>query len=930
MRPIRPHNLLAACLSLVAILTTAAHASPPPTPDFNTDIRPILERSCYSCHGPEKHKAGLRLDVRSSAMRGGESGPALVPGQSARSLLMKLIRGQDADRVMPAKGDALTAGQIATLGIWIDAGAPWPDDGVQVADRRDWWSLKPIARPQPPAVAKSSWATNDLDRFILARLDREHLAPRRQADRRTLIRRVTFDLIGLPPTPAEVHAFLNDPSPDAYEKVVDRLLASPRFGERWARHWLDVVRYADSHGFEMNQPRPTAWPYRDWVIAAFNDDMPYDQFVRAQIAGDAIGVHAATGFLVAGPWDQVKSPDPALTAQQRADELHDMVSVTSGAFLGLTVGCARCHDHKFDPVSQVDYYRMVAIFAGVKHGERALPLTDDTKRELAAARQRLTAVEAELSRFVVLPAPDASNLKPAVTFTQNEERFDPTDARFVRFTISGTSNAIEPCIDELEIFTAGAEPRNVALDSTGAVATASGTYAGNPSHKLEHLNDGRYGNSRSWISNERGKGWIQIELKATQRIDRIVWGRDREGKFRDRLPTQYVIEVATDSAGRWRQVAASTQRLPFTGATAPQYQAKSTEDRAQLARLLAEQKSLKETIARLATGQMIYAGQFEQPLPTHRLNRGEAMSPRETVTPGGLTTVLPGLDLPADAPEQSRRLALAKWLTEPANPLPARVIVNRLWQHHFGRGLLATPSDFGHMGGQPTHPELLDFLASELIRSGWHMKSIHRLIVLSSTYRQSSDSDPAARQVDQDDALLWRYPPQRLEAEPLRDSILSVSGKLDLTMGGPGFDFFKPNINYVRVYEPKEDFGPPEFRRMIYAQKPRLQSDGVFGAFDCPDAGQTTPRRASSTTPLQALNLLNSRFILQQSQFFADRLQHDSPDDVSAQISLAFQLAFARDVTDSERAAATKLVHDHGLAAFCRALFNASEVLYVQ
>jgi cytochrome c553 len=928
MRSLHGHKLLVLCVSIVMIAAENAQASLP-TPDFAKDIRPILQKSCYSCHGAEKQKASLRLDVRAPAMRGGESGVAFVPGKSSQSLLIKLTRGDDPDRIMPAKGDRLTPAQIATLAAWIDAGATWPDDGVQVTDRRDWWSLKPVARPQPPTVANPSWPINDIDRFILARLEHEHLAPRREADRRTLIRRVTFDLVGLPPTPVEVEAFVADPSPTAYEKVVDRLLASPRFGERWARHWLDVVRYADSHGFEMNQPRPTAWPYRDWVIRAFNDDMPYDQFVREQIAGDASGENAATGFLVAGPWDQVKSPDPALTAQQRADELHDMVAVTSTAFLGLTVGCARCHDHKFDPISQVDYYRMVAIFAGVKHGERALPLTENAKRELAAAREQLAAVETKLSRFIA-PAPDASNLKPAVTFTQNDECFEPTDARFVRFTISATSNAIEPCIDELEIFTAAREPRNVALASEGAVATASGTYAGNPSHTLEHLNDGRYGNSRSWISDERGKGWVEIELKETRRIDRIVWGRDREGKYRDRLPTQYVIEVATDSAGPWRQVAASTQRLPFIGATAPQYEAKSGEDRAELTRLLAEQKSLKQTTARLGTGQMIYAGQFEQPPPTHRLNRGEAMSPKEIVSPGGLATILPGLDLSANAPEQSRRIALAKWLTDPANPLPARVIVNRLWQHHFGRGLLATPSDFGHMGGQPTHPELLDFLACELIRNGGRMKSIHRLIVLSSTYRQSSDSDPAARQVDQDDALLWRYPPQRLEAEPLRDSILAVSGKLDLTMGGPGFDFFKPNTNYVRIYEPKEDFGPPEFRRMIYAQKPRLQSDGVFGAFDCPDAGQTTPRRASSTTPLQALNLLNSSFMLQQSQFLADRLRHDAGNDVSAQINLAFQLAFARDVTDGERAAAIKLIGAHGLPAFCRALFNASEFLYVQ
>ncbi|MDB5321142.1 MAG: Planctomycete cytochrome [Phycisphaerales bacterium] len=922
MKLVRP-GIFAACLFIVAATSAPIAAAV----DYSRDVRPILEKSCYSCHGPDKQKAELRLDVRSLAMKGGESGAAIVPSKSSESLLIKLVRGEDADRVMPAKGARLSEAQIAILREWIDSGAAWPDDGVRVADKRDHWSLKPVVRVEPPAVSNRAWERNAIDRFILARLEKEHLAPRREADRRTLIRRVSFDLIGLPPTPEEVEAFMTDRSVDAYEKVVDRLLASPRFGERWARHWLDVVRYGDSHGFEMNQPRPNAWPYRDWVIRALNEDMPYDQFVREQIAGDALGADAATGFLVAGPWDQVKSPDPALTAQQRADELHDMVAVTGSAFLGLTVGCARCHDHKFDPISQVDYYRMVALFAGVRHGERALPLTDESKRELAASREKLAAVEGKLTPFIV-----NNRLGLTVTFTENEERFAAVQARFVRFTISATSNAIEPCIDELEIYTAEEKPRNAALASAGGIATASGTYAGNPSHKLEHLNDGRYGNSQSWISNQRGKGWVQIELAATARIDRIVWGRDREGKYRDRLPTSYAIEVATDAAGPWRQVAGSEARRPFAGGAAegPRYAAESAGDREELARLLTEQKSLKETVQRLGEGAKIYAGQFEQPGATHRLNRGEALSPKEAVTPGGLAAVLPGLDLPADAPERERRVALAKWLTNPANPLTARVIVNRLWQHHFGRGLVATPSDFGHMGGTPTHPELLDWLASELAQGGWRMKAIHRLIVCSAAYRQSSDSDPTARAADGDASLLWRFPPQRLQAESIRDSILAVSGKLDLTAGGPGFDFFKPNTNYVRVYEPKEDFSPAEFRRMIYAQKPRLQADGVFGAFDCPDAGQTQPRRASSTTPLQAMNLLNSRFVLQQSEFLAERLRRDAGEDAAAQVGLAFRLAFAREVTEREREAAVVLIRGHGLAAFCRAVFNANEFLYVQ
>jgi hypothetical protein len=899
-------------------------------PDFARDVRPILQTACDSCHGREKQKAELRLDVRALAMKGGESGPAIRPGKSAESLLFKLIRGDDPDRVMPAKGERLTPAQVATIREWIDAGAPWPDDGVKVADQRDLWSLKPVVRVEPPAVADAARVRNAVDRFIVARLDQERLAPRPEADRRTLIRRVTFDLIGLPPTPAEIESFLADESPEAYERVVDRLLASPRFGERWGRHWLDVVRYADSNGFEMNQPRPTAWPYRDWVIRAINEDLPYDEFVRAQIAGDAGTTSAAaTGFLVAGPWDQVKSPDPGLTAQQRADELHDMVSLTGSAFLGLTVGCARCHDHKFDPISQVDYYRMTAVFAGVKHGERAVPLSPAAEGELAAAREGIAAVEAKLARFVVRDDA-AAGLGPAVVFTKNEERFAPVGARAIRFTVLATNNGIEPCIDELEVYGAGERPRNVAMGA-GVNLASSGDYVGNPKHALTHLNDGRYGNNWSWISNTAGKGWVSVELPAAVTIDRVVWGRDREGQFKDRLPTNYRIEVAASANGPWLTVASSDDRKAFSGkaAAGPRYAAATPAERAELARLQAEKGSLEEKAARVAGGAKVYAGQFEQPGPTHRLHRGEALARREAVAPGALAAIAPPLDLKADAPERARRAALARWVTGAGNPLTPRVFVNRLWQHHFGRGIVSTPSDFGHMGGRPSHPELLDYLASELVRGGWRAKPIHRLIVTSAAYRQASTSDPAAMSVDGDAALLWRYPPRRLEAEAVRDSILAVSGRLELTAGGPGFDFFKPNSNYVRVYEPKEEFGPAEFRRMVYAQKPRMQADGVFAAFDCPDAGQTQPRRPVSTTPLQALNLLNSEFVLQQSAALAERLKREAGADAGAQVKLAFVLAFGREPSEGERAAAVALIGRHGLPAFCRAIFNANEFLYV-
>jgi mono/diheme cytochrome c family protein len=375
-----------------ALIPQATGALPEPAPravEFARDIEPIFARHCIGCHGPEKQKSDYRLDDRARALKGGESEEAaILPGRSAESPLIQFVAGLDADVVMPPKNSdkpRLTPEQISLLRAWIDQGAVWPEDASKT--RAQHWSFKPITRPNPPQATGP--VVNSIDRFILARLAPAGLGLSREADRRTLIRRVSFDLIGLPPTPEEVTAFTSDPAPGAYEKLVNRLLDSPRYGERWARHWLDVVRFAESDGFETNQPRSNAWRYRDYVIRAFNDDKPYDQFIREQLAGDAFGADEATGFLVAGPFDRVKSPDPTLTANQRADELQDMVSAVGSTFLGLTVNCARCHNHKFDPISQVDYYSMVACVSGVQHGDRQLRGTDDEGRRRKAEALRL-------------------------------------------------------------------------------------------------------------------------------------------------------------------------------------------------------------------------------------------------------------------------------------------------------------------------------------------------------------------------------------------------------------------------------------------------------------------------------------------------------------------------------------------------------------
>jgi hypothetical protein len=800
------------------------------------------------------------------------------------------------------------------------------------------WAYRPIRRLPLPAVKRTEWPRNPIDFFILARLEKEELAPAPEADRVMLVRRLKFDLLGLPPSPEEVLDFLQDARPDAYERLVDRYLASPQFGERWARHWLDVVRFAESNGFETNLPRPNAWRYRYWVIRSFNEDKPYDQFVREQIAGDLLGADEATGFLVGGAWDAVKSPDPVLTAQQRADELHDMIATTGTAFLGLTVGCARCHDHKFDPVSQKDYYSLKAIFSGVQHGDRPLTNQPDAvgRRKLAAQfRREIEKLDRDLAALEPLADPTcATPRRMPVNPRKNVERFAPVRAKFVRFTTLATNN-LEPCIDELETFTSESQARNVGLASAGTKVTSSGNFPG-PPHKLEYLNDGQYGNSRSWISNETGKGWVQIEFAHPVEIDRIVWGRDREGNYQDRLSIRYKIEIALE-LDHWKVVASSDDRLAFGSAAPAEPTGLSASERTRYRELQARRADLEKQLREAEQIPAAYAGKFTAPEPVRLLNRGDPMQPKEPIPPGMLSAVAPIWSVPETAADSERRLELAKWITDPRNPLTHRVIVNRLWQYHFGIGLVDTPSDFGRNGSKPSHPELLDWLADFGFNNpadlAGNLKRIHRLIVTSASYRQSSvhpNSESRCPKSDQDNRFLWRFPPRRLEAEIIRDSILSVSGKLNLRMCGPGFDLFEPNSNYVKVYEPKKEFGPAEFRRMIYWSKPRMQLDDTFGVFDCPDAGQIAPRRNRSTTPLQALNLLNSPFVLQQADFFAERLRREAGDDLATQVRRGFQLAFQREPTTVEENRAHSLAREHGLAALTRALLNANEFLYVE
>ena len=884
--------------------------------DFDEDIRPILEANCYRCHGEKKQKSKLRLDSPANIRKGGESGePSFVAGKRAGSFLYKLVSRVDPDEAMPPKEkDALSKEEVERIGLWIDQGAKMPGDGEAVALTTDHWSFRPVPK---------EFRYGRVDGFLGEALKARGLGFSPRGDRRTLIRRLYLVMLGLPPTPEEVELFVRDKSPHAWAVLVERVLASPHYGERMARHWLDIIRFAESNGFETNRERPSAWHFRDYIIESFNGDKPYDQFVQEHIAGDALGADIGTGFLVAGPYDVVKSPDVSLTLMQRQDELADMINTTGTAFLGLTLGCARCHNHKFDPVTQRDYYSMQAIFAGVGFGERAIKVRADQnlKEKVAKLRVSLAATEAELGKLRGLAAKakgSPSAKRSPVKARGNVESFPTTTAKFVRFTINRSSSS-EPCIDELQVFSPGGE--NVAL---GGVASSSGTLPGYPIHKLEHINDGKFGNGRSWISNEKGKGWVQIEFAKVREVNRIEWARDREGRFADRVAIDYRIELSSDGKS-WIPAAQSGDREPFGGKAGPNaFVAKLPGKQAARARaLLSELKTIRAHIATIEQGAKGWVANFSQPGATHRLYRGDPMAKREEVPPDALG-VISSLNLAMDAPERERRVALAKWIASPDNPLTARVAVNRWWQFVFGTGLVDTPSDFGKNGTLPTHPELLDWLAGEFVANGWSVKEMMRMLLNSAAFQQSSRPNVNAARVDADGRYLWRFPPRRLEAEAIRDSILLAAGTLDRRMGGPGFHLFEVDRENVVHYHAKEETGPAEWRRMIYLYKIRQEQDAVFGVFDCPDGNQVIPKRSRSTTPLQALNLLNSHFTMQQAEKLAARVGEGEKG-----IRKVYEILYGRAGTAAEVADAVSFAAEHGLVAFCRAMLNTNEFLFV-
>ncbi len=757
---------------------------------FTREVQPILSESCHKCHShsSDKIKGNLVVDSLAGLLKGGETGPAIVPGNVEKSLLIKAIRYGDEDLQMPPKGKKLAPAQIAVLEKWVAMGAPWPGQdpakaiavrGKFSAEDRQWWAFQPLKEPAVPEVADHGWCQTSIDRFIFKKLEAEGLQPSPEAERHALLRRVYFDLWGLPPSPQEVEAFVSDQSTAAYEHLIDRLLESPRYGERWARHWLDLARYAESDGYRIDDYRPNTWPYRDYVIQAFNEDKPYDRFVQEQLAGDELEpgnprMYVANSFLRLGIYEYNNRD----VRQQWTTILNDLTDVAGDLFLGLGMQCARCHDHKFDPILQKDYYRLQAFFAS------SLPRQD----LVLASTNELAEYKRQLAKWEQMTA-------------SIRERIDELAKPYFE---KATEAAIAKFPEDVQELIRKPVPERTPFE-----------------HQLAEL------------------AYRQVTLEQ-ERLDARIKGADKE------------------------KLAGLRKELARFDASKP--------------------KPLERAFTVTDVG--------PTPPPVFIPKRT-----KEAIEPGYPTILHEGpatITRPLKAPDSTgRRLELARWLTQPDNPLSTRVIVNRIWQYHFGRGLVATSSDFGRLGEKPANPELLDWLATRFVQDGWSFKKMHRLILLSAAYRQSALTSPsdAARLKDPENRWLWRMNIRRLDGEQVRDSMLAASGELDPSAGGPAVDGSKP-------------------RRSIYTRVLRNTHDPLLDVFDAPEGFASTSLRNVTTTPTQALFLFNSQYTLARARALAARLRRVSSGDDAQQIRQAYGLVLSRDPTGDELEAARRFLSE--------------------
>jgi hypothetical protein len=1015
--PRRKFQILSA-LAWVAIFV-AAVSSRARGDDFDTAVAPLFARRCLDCHNASAKKGGLDLSTAKTALAGGDSGPAVDPGKIEESLLWERVSKHE----MPPK-KPLSDAEQQVLKNWITSGAKWGTDPIDPfkfsSENRagyDWWSLLPVKRPAIPVVADPTWERNPIDRFVAAGLAARGLKTSSPADKRVMIRRLSFDLLGLPPEPDDVEAFVADPSPDAYRQLVDRYLDSPHYGERWGRHWLDIVRFGESQGFERDKLRPNSWPYRDWVISALNDDLPYDEFVRLQLAGDILRPHdprgtIATGFLVAAPWDEVgqTQQSAAMKAVVRQDEIEDLLAATGQTFLGLTINCARCHDHKFDPITQTEYYRLAATLAGSRHGERESLSGAPPGPDLVAIRDKLAQSEQQLrtemtriddpARQKILAARTAAPA-PAVALPPPVARWEfegdlkdsignlhgtaQGNARVAggQLLLDGKDSFVETPPLPTEI---GAKTLAVWLTLANLEQRGGGAMTiQSPSGAIFDSIVFGERDAGQWMAGSNGfTRWqsfaAAVEKEATREVVQIaiVFGSDQtitayRNGHRYGMPymasSKAIFEAgrsqilfglrhsppggdrflagAIDRAMLFDKALDADQVAALAGVksdlvTEAQILASLSRDEYTRRRSLQFELSHIAMEKRLVSGVRTYAISPAAPEATYVLARGNPGQKQELVGPGAirsLSGMTADLGLAADAPDGPRRQRLAEWITDIHNPLTPRVIVNRLWHYHFGAGIVETPNDFGFNGGRPSHSELLDWLAAELIAPTepaagtkpvpWSLKHLHRLIATSATYCQSSASNPRAAQVDAGNRLLWRHTPQRLEAEALRDAMLVVAGEFNPQMGGPGFQDFRTFTFNSQFYEPIDPVGYEFNRRTVYRTWVRSGRNEFLDVFDCPDPSTAAPRRAVTTTPLQALALLNNSFTFRMADRLAARVEREAAENLDARIAYLYRLAYNRTPATDEVGAAKEHVAAHGLAALCRVIFNSNEFLYI-
>jgi hypothetical protein len=990
--------IVALALATLIVPATVAFASGGDDQLFREKVATVFERRCIHCHGAASPKGNLSLTTYAGVLKGGDSGPVIVAAKPDESTLVEMISG---DRpAMPHKEKPLSKEEVASIRRWIETGASWPV-GLTLTDRRfenqNWWAFEPLATPKPPST-RSPWVRTPIDAFILATLREHGLEPSPEADRRTLIRRLSFDLTGLPPSPEELERFLNDRAQNAYESLVDRLLASPHYGERWGRHWLDVAHYGDTHGYDKDKRRNNAWPYRDYVIRAFNADIPYGCFIREQIAGDVLAPGEpssviATGFIAAGPWDfvgHVELREGTIDKlKTRLLDRDDMVSSTISTFASLTVHCARCHDHKFDPIPQSDYYRLQAVFAGVDRGDRPYRSANLAARRAVLEAKRKAAFDRYLplsQQIENVSSPELARIDQRIAALRERLNKMPSSAVGPESPSNGYHSTIHPkpaaiawvqldlgssySLDEIRLIPArptdfpdtvgfGFPPRfAVAVSDDASFARAVEIASG---VRPDHLNatDEPYvirpaRQKARFVRVTATRLWKRLddyvfalaELEVISRgvnrartatvtaLDSIESGRWGRSRLVDGFDSRHVLPTEDDP------VAQSRHELLF------QLRRKEQERRSQADALIdpglrrkrdaafAELMAIDVELSSLPRGDLVYAVESHAPRLINVLHRGEVDQPGEVASPGALACV-PSLsasfDLRNPNDEGSRRAALADWLANPANMLTWRSIANRLWHYHFGRGIVSTPNDFGRNGAMPTHRGLLDWLAVALRDHGQSQKAFHRMLVSSAVYRQVSFDKPAFAAIDADNRFLWRQNRRRLDAEAVRDGVLAASGTLDLRMGGPGFEPFAFKDDHSPIYDhsdPAKIDSPEVRRRSVYRFIVRSVPNPFMEALDCADPNLNTPVRSQTLTALQALALWNDLFMLRQSRELARRVELSSTVPL-ARIVAAFRLALARDPDPSELAELSAYAKRHGLSHACRLLFNTNEFVFV-